>query len=283
MTDAAKNVVWKALYEPFGAVSSITGAAANAMRFPGQWFQLEAGLHYNWWRHYDPTLGRYTQVDPLGLSQGPTPNLGQATASVPNGTPGIAIGITNSSAGASEGQVALFSGLASLGADGRQQASGLGAEYGAPFNIGLISRRDGPSLYGYGGQTPLMKTDPTGQWVFLLPVIRPVIGGLIGTVVDASYQYYHYSCVDWGLAIGRGGVAGAFAGLSGAAGPIFGRLRYRDGQASLLNSGTNRLGWSWNQNGWAGARNYFGPYGGTPNTSSHWHVTPIPGSKTGWW
>ena len=65
MTDASKNVVWKALYEPFGAVSSITGAAANAMRFPGQWFQLEAGLHYNWWRRYDPTLGRYTQADPL--------------------------------------------------------------------------------------------------------------------------------------------------------------------------------------------------------------------------
>ena len=69
MTDASKNVVWKALYEPFGAVSSITGAAANAMRFPGQWFQLEAGLHYNWWRHYDPTLGRYTQADPLSVNR----------------------------------------------------------------------------------------------------------------------------------------------------------------------------------------------------------------------
>jgi RHS repeat-associated protein len=29
--------------------------------------QLEAGLHYNWHRHYDPSLGRYTQPDPLGF------------------------------------------------------------------------------------------------------------------------------------------------------------------------------------------------------------------------
>jgi RHS repeat-associated protein len=41
-------------------------------RFPGQWFQLESGLHYNWHRHYDPTLGRYTQPDPLGFVDGPS-------------------------------------------------------------------------------------------------------------------------------------------------------------------------------------------------------------------
>ncbi|MEZ5901197.1 MAG: RHS repeat-associated core domain-containing protein [Hyphomicrobiaceae bacterium] len=37
-------------------------------RFPGQWFQLEAGWH----RHYDPTIGRYTQPDPLGFVDGPS-------------------------------------------------------------------------------------------------------------------------------------------------------------------------------------------------------------------
>ena len=34
------------------------------LRFPGQWFQLETGLHYNWRRHYDATTGRYLQLDP---------------------------------------------------------------------------------------------------------------------------------------------------------------------------------------------------------------------------
>ncbi|MEJ2626264.1 MAG: RHS repeat-associated core domain-containing protein [Pseudolabrys sp.] len=42
------------------------------MRFPGQYFLLESGLHYNSHRHYDPTLGRYTQPDPLGLIDGPS-------------------------------------------------------------------------------------------------------------------------------------------------------------------------------------------------------------------
>ena len=70
MTNAAGNVVWTAYYEPFGAVSSITGSITENQRFPGQWFELEAGLHYNWHRHYDPTLGRYTSPDPLGLQGG---------------------------------------------------------------------------------------------------------------------------------------------------------------------------------------------------------------------
>jgi uncharacterized protein RhaS with RHS repeats len=53
MTDATRAVVWRAFYEPFGAVHSITGPAANDNRFPGQLFQLETGLVYNWHRHYD--------------------------------------------------------------------------------------------------------------------------------------------------------------------------------------------------------------------------------------
>jgi RHS repeat-associated protein len=65
MTDDAKNVVWDALFLPFGTVESITGSATNNLRFPGQYFLIEDGLHYNWYRHYDPTLGRYTRPDPL--------------------------------------------------------------------------------------------------------------------------------------------------------------------------------------------------------------------------
>jgi RHS repeat-associated protein len=72
MTDASKAVVWDALYRPFGEAHSITGSAANNLRFPGQYFLIEAGLHYNWHRHYDPTLGRYTQPDPLEFVDGPS-------------------------------------------------------------------------------------------------------------------------------------------------------------------------------------------------------------------
>jgi RHS repeat-associated protein len=72
MTNSAKASVWDVVYTPWGAFHSATGAQTLNTRFPGQWFQLESGLHYNWHRHYDPTLGRYTQPDPLGFVDGPS-------------------------------------------------------------------------------------------------------------------------------------------------------------------------------------------------------------------
>ncbi len=60
--------VWEAAYLPFGGVHTATGSID--LRFPGQWFQAESGLHQNWMRDYDPTTGRYIQADPLGLVDG---------------------------------------------------------------------------------------------------------------------------------------------------------------------------------------------------------------------
>ncbi|MEZ4371474.1 MAG: RHS repeat-associated core domain-containing protein [Polyangiaceae bacterium] len=37
------------------------------VRFQGQWFDAETGLHYNRHRYYDPRLGRYISPDPAGL------------------------------------------------------------------------------------------------------------------------------------------------------------------------------------------------------------------------
>ncbi len=68
-TDDAGVKVWEATYLPFGGVHTSTGPN-SALRFPGQWFQSETGLHQNWMRDYDPTTGRYMQADPLGLVDG---------------------------------------------------------------------------------------------------------------------------------------------------------------------------------------------------------------------
>jgi RHS repeat-associated protein len=72
MTNAAKTSVWDAVWQPWGGIHSITGSATLNTRFPGQWYQIETGLHYNWHRSYDPPLGRYTQPDPLGFVDGPS-------------------------------------------------------------------------------------------------------------------------------------------------------------------------------------------------------------------
>jgi RHS repeat-associated protein len=68
-TNSTATKTWTASYLPFGEVRTTTGTPI-ALRFPGQWFQSESGLHQNWMRDYDPTTGRYLQADPLGLIDG---------------------------------------------------------------------------------------------------------------------------------------------------------------------------------------------------------------------
>ena len=71
MTDGAKAVVWNAVWLPWGGVHAITGSASLDARLPGQWYQLETGLHYNWHRQYDPTLGRTPHTVNLTDRSGP--------------------------------------------------------------------------------------------------------------------------------------------------------------------------------------------------------------------
>ena len=62
--------VWKAAYLPYGQAQVRTAAVANSLRFLGQYFDTETGLHYNWNRYYDPAAGRYLSPDPIGLQGG---------------------------------------------------------------------------------------------------------------------------------------------------------------------------------------------------------------------
>ncbi|MGP8298143.1 DUF6531 domain-containing protein [Streptomyces inhibens] len=75
LLDERGDSAWHALTTLWGA----TGWAANArgytpLRFPGQYFDPESGLHYNFHRYYDPETARYNSADPLGLAAAPNPS-----------------------------------------------------------------------------------------------------------------------------------------------------------------------------------------------------------------
>jgi RHS repeat-associated protein len=64
------TVVWSATYDSFGKAVVEVATVVNNLRFPGQYFDAETGLHYNWHRFYDPDTGRYISADPIGLAGG---------------------------------------------------------------------------------------------------------------------------------------------------------------------------------------------------------------------
>ncbi len=70
MTNSSGGVVWRATYDPFGQATVTTSTITNNLRYAGQYYDSETGLHYNWHRYYDPKTGRYISSDPIGLNGG---------------------------------------------------------------------------------------------------------------------------------------------------------------------------------------------------------------------
>jgi RHS repeat-associated protein len=73
--------------EPFGSNPANDDPDGNAvafdlpLRLPGQRYDAETALNYNYFRNYDPSLGRYAESDGLGLVAGPN------TYAYANGSP----------------------------------------------------------------------------------------------------------------------------------------------------------------------------------------------------
>jgi RHS repeat-associated protein len=76
ITDEEGNIAWQAQYKAWGEAKEIIGKTAtkagfrNPLRFQGQYFDHETGLHYNRFRYYDPETGRFISKDPIGLHGG---------------------------------------------------------------------------------------------------------------------------------------------------------------------------------------------------------------------
>lgn len=67
---------WETTAAPFGETLPDADPDGDSkvfelnLRFPGQFYDAESGLHYNMNRDYAPALGRYIESDPVGLSGG---------------------------------------------------------------------------------------------------------------------------------------------------------------------------------------------------------------------
>ncbi|WP_405720908.1 DUF6531 domain-containing protein [Streptomyces sp. NBC_01537] len=74
LVDESGEITWRARTTLWGATTWSTDSTAyTPLRFPGQYFDAESGLHYNFHRYYDPATARYLSPDPLGLSPAPNP------------------------------------------------------------------------------------------------------------------------------------------------------------------------------------------------------------------
>jgi len=80
LLDDTGKVVWHRRQSLWGqSTAEVAGAPTTPLRFPGQYFDAETGLHYNFHRYYDPEAGRFVSADPIGFAGGLNPH-----AYVPN-------------------------------------------------------------------------------------------------------------------------------------------------------------------------------------------------------
>lgn len=74
LIDETGGVAWRARSTLWGTTAWESASTAyTPLRFPGQYFDPESGLHYNHHRYYDPQISRYLTQDPMGIAPGPNP------------------------------------------------------------------------------------------------------------------------------------------------------------------------------------------------------------------
>ena len=73
MTDKDGNLLWFGNYTGWGRLKEetrVTDTAYQPFRLQNQYADHETGLHYNFFRYYEPDAGRFVNQDPIGLYGG---------------------------------------------------------------------------------------------------------------------------------------------------------------------------------------------------------------------
>ena len=73
MTDKDGKLLWFGNYTGWGRLkeeTKVTDSAYQPFRLQNQYYDRETGLHYNFFRYYEPNAGRFVNQDPIGLIGG---------------------------------------------------------------------------------------------------------------------------------------------------------------------------------------------------------------------
>jgi RHS repeat-associated protein len=199
IVDENNNIVWSGDFLPFSKVNATVAELGNNFRFPGQYYDAETGLHYNWHRYYDPKLGRYLTPDPIGLIGGINLYTYVQNNPVnwvdPMGLFNILIGAGATAAAPTGGEVAggvaINPGLFAQKADAGLFAS-VGATAGVNISADVFVGYVKGGIENVKGQTinQNISVGPISITTFHDPTTGEIIGGTIGAGPGATLVGY---------------------------------------------------------------------------------------------
>ncbi|MFW6114982.1 MAG: RHS repeat-associated core domain-containing protein [Thermodesulfobacteriota bacterium] len=196
ITDSSGTVVWGGITRPFGEANvNPNSSIVNNFRLPGQYFDAETGLHYNYFRDYHPGIGRYMEPDPIGLkggialyAYGFNDPINTIDPSGQFGVAGMVIG----------GIAGVWGGFVAGAQAGNVWAGVVGGVAGGVIGgaVGIIFPEVSPYVGG---------------------VVGGFVGGAVGGGVSKSLRYPGSTVKDRLVAMGKGAGFGAVVGGIGGA------------------------------------------------------------------